>query len=57
MAIGLYRTDDGRAEVQYYKHAAPIPRSKYEEKGYKPDFEKLPTEAAYKATQKKRKDA
>ena len=33
-------------------HEAPFPRSKYEENGYKPDFDKLPTEAAYKAAQK-----
>ena len=29
----------------------PIPRSKYEENGYKPDFDKLPLEADYWAAQ------
>ena len=34
----------------------PIPRSKYEENGYKPDFDKLPSDAEYLAAQKKKED-
>jgi hypothetical protein len=35
----------------------PIPRSRYEANGYKPDFDKLPSEAAeYWAAEKKKED-
>jgi hypothetical protein len=34
----------------------PIPRSKYEENKYKPDFDKLPSEAEYLAAEKKKED-
>jgi hypothetical protein len=33
----------------------PVPRSKYEANGYKPDFDKLPWEAEYWAAESKRK--
>lgn len=48
---GLFRTADGSAQVEYDGISIPIPRSKYEEKGYKPDFDKLPLEADYWAAQ------
>ena len=31
----------------------PVPRSKYEENGYKPNFDELPLEADYWAAQEK----
>jgi hypothetical protein len=34
----------------------PIPRSKYEENKYKPDFDQLPSEAEYLAAEKKSED-
>jgi hypothetical protein len=36
--------------------AIPVPRSKYESNGYKPDFDKLPSEAEYWAAEKKEED-
>ena len=47
MVTGLFRTADGSAQVGYDGNNIPIPRSKYEENGYKPDFDKLPLEADY----------
>ena len=34
----------------------PVPRPKYEANGYKPDFDKLPSEAEYGAADKKKED-
>jgi hypothetical protein len=34
----------------------PVPRPKYEANGYKPDFNKLPSEAEYDAAEKKKED-
>ena len=51
MATGLFRTADGSAQVDYDGTNIPIPRSKYEKNGYKPDFDKLPLEADYWAAQ------
>ena len=34
----------------------PFPRSKYEANGYKPDFDKLPSEAEFWAAEKKKED-
>jgi len=34
----------------------PIPRSKYEARGYKPDFDKLPSEAEYWAAENKKEE-
>lgn len=42
MAEGMFRDDDW-AQVGYGKHAFPIPRKDYEEKGYSPPFLELPT--------------
>ncbi len=49
MAKGLFRTVEGLAQVDYDGNDIPITRSKYEENGYKPDFDKLPSEADYRA--------
>jgi len=51
MATGLFRTADGSAQVDYDGNNIPIPRSKYQENRYKPDFDKLPLEADYWAAQ------
>ena len=51
MATGLFRTTDGSAQVEYDGISIPIPRSKYEENGYKPDYDKLRLEADYWAAQ------
>ena len=46
MPVGLFRSEDGWAQVDYGTGATiPIPRSRYEANGYKPDFDKLPSEA------------
>jgi hypothetical protein len=46
MPTGMFRSDDGWAKVDYGTGTTiPIPRSRYEANGYKPDFEKLPSEA------------
>jgi hypothetical protein len=55
MASGMFRTSDGWVQVDYDGTDIPIPRSKYEENGYKPDFDKLPLEADYWAAQEKAK--
>jgi hypothetical protein len=55
MATGMFRTNDGSVQVDYDGSNIPIPRSKYEENGYKPDFDKLPSEADYWAAQEKTK--
>jgi len=44
MPTGLFRTTDQSAHVEYDGVSIPIPRSTYEKKGYKPDFDKLPLE-------------
>ena len=51
MATGLFRTGDGSAQVDYDGISIPIPRSKYDENGYKPDFDELPLEADFLAAQ------
>jgi hypothetical protein len=38
---------NGKAQVDYDGINIPIPRSKYDENGYKPDFDDLPLEADY----------
>jgi hypothetical protein len=55
MATGMFRTSDGWVQVDYDGSNIPIPRSKYEENGYKPDFDKLPLEADYWAALEKAK--
>jgi hypothetical protein len=57
MATGMFRTADGSVQVDYDGNNIPIPRSKYEENGYKPEFDKLPLEADYWAEQEKAKSS
>ena len=57
MAMGTFRTGDGSVQVDYEGISIPIPRSKYEENGYKPDFDELPLEADYRAAQEKAKSS
>ena len=40
MPTGLFRTTDQSAHVEYEGVSIPIPRSTYDKKGYKPDFDK-----------------
>jgi hypothetical protein len=56
MPVGMFRSEEGWVQVDYGTGNIPIPRSKYEENGYKPDFDKLPSEAEYFATEKKKED-
>ena len=55
MATGMYRRSDGFAQVDYDGSSIPVSRSKYEENGYKPEFDKLPLEADYLASQEQAK--
>jgi hypothetical protein len=57
MATGMFRTDDGSVQVDYDGNNIPIPRSKYEENGYKPAFDELPLEEDYWAAQEKAKSS
>ena len=57
MPTGLFRTTDQSAHVEYDGVSIPIPRSTYEKKGYKPDFDKLPLEDEYKAAREKLRNA
>ena len=50
MPTGMYRRTDGFAQVDYDGTSIPVSRIKYEENGYKPEFEKLPAEAEYLAS-------
>lgn len=45
-AVGLYRTSDGWAEVDYGHRTGAVPRELYERRGYLPHFDRLPMEAA-----------
>ena len=45
-AVGLYRTSDGWAEVDYGHRTGEVPRELYERKQYMPPFDSLPKEAA-----------
>ena len=54
MPVGLFRDEEGSVQVNHGTGATiPIPRSRYEANGYKPDFDKLPSEAEYFAVEKK----
>jgi hypothetical protein len=54
MPIGLFRSEDGSVQVEYDTGGSiPIPRSKYEANGYKPDFDKLPSESEYRTAEEK----
>ena len=57
MPVGLFRSEDGWAQVDYgtgRDHL--IRRSRYEANGYKPDFDKLPSEAEYRDAEEKKDD-
>jgi hypothetical protein len=56
MPVGIFRSDEGWVQVDYGTGNIPIPRSKYEENKYKPDYDKLPSEAEYLAAEKKKED-
>ena len=57
MLVGLFRGDEGWVQVDYGTGGSiPIPRPKYEANGYKPDFDKLPSEAEYRAAENKKYD-
>jgi hypothetical protein len=55
MEKGLFRTNDGEVQVDYDGVSIPIPRTKYEENGYQPAVDSLPTEVDYLAAQEKAK--
>ena len=55
MPVGRFRDEEGSVQVDYGTGTTiPIPRSKYEARGYKPDFDKLPSEAEYWAAEQKK---
>ena len=57
MPVGMFRSEEGWVRVDYGTGGSiPITRSKYEENKYKPDFDKLPSEAEYWAAEKKKED-
>ena len=57
MPVGLFRSEDGWAQVDYGTGTTiPVTCSKYEANGYKPDFDKLPSEAEYRAAEEKKDD-
>jgi hypothetical protein len=57
MPVGLFRDEEGSVQVDYGTGTTiPVPRSKYQAKGYKPDFDKLPSEAEYWAAEQKKED-
>lgn len=43
-AVGIGRTSDGWAEVDYGHRTGAVPRDLYEERGYLPPFQTLPLE-------------
>jgi hypothetical protein len=53
MPTGLFKTSDQSVQVDYDGVSIPIPRSTYENNGYKPDFDNLPLEAEYRAAKEK----
>ena len=55
MPVGMFRSEEGSMQVDYGTGGSiPITRSKYEENKYKPDFDKLPSEAEYWAAEKEK---
>jgi hypothetical protein len=57
MARGIFRTVDGLVQVDYGVYSAPMPRVRYEEQGYQPPFETLPSEGDYLEAQQKAQDS
>ena len=56
MPVGLFRSKDGWVAIEETGTNIPVVRSKYEANRYKPDFDKLPSEAEYRAAEKKQED-
>jgi hypothetical protein len=57
MARGIFRTVDGLVQVAFNSvYSAPMYRVRYEQEGYQPPFETLPSEADYFAAQQKAQD-
>jgi hypothetical protein len=56
MAIGLYRTGSS-AQVKYGDSfpSIALPKKDYQKKGYKPDFDALPSKEEYEAVAKRAK--
>ena len=44
---GMYRRPDERVLVRYEKNTMLLPKLDYEERGYLPGYEELPTEAEW----------
>jgi hypothetical protein len=57
MARGIFQTVDGFVQVDYGIRSVAMPRARYEEEGYQPPFETLPSEADYLAAQQKDQDS
>jgi hypothetical protein len=57
MARGIFRTVDGLVQVDYGIRSTSMYRARYEELGYEPAFETLPSEADYLAAQQKAQDS
>ena len=53
MPTGLFKMSDQSVQVDYDGVSIPIPKSTYENNGYKPDFDNLPLEAEYRAAKEK----
>jgi hypothetical protein len=53
MARGIFRTVDGLVQVDFGIRSVAMYRKRYEEEGYQPPFETLPSEADYWAAQEK----
>ena len=47
-AVGIFRTRDGWAEVDYGHRTGAVPRELYDRKGYRPAYEKLPMETIFR---------
>lgn len=47
-AVGIYRTRDGWAEVDYGHRTGAVPRELYDRKGYLPSFDALPLEKIHR---------
>ena len=54
--LGCFVARKDGVQVDYGTGNIPIPRSKYEENKYNPDFDKLSSEAEYLAAEKKKED-
>jgi len=52
MAKGIYRTVDGFVQVDFGNHSTSMPRKRYEDQGYQPPHETLPSEPDYFAAQR-----